>query len=514
MKGKRKKNGEWIWLCIAITAVLLVDLPLRVWANPSPDNQGQIVPQESVWQPIFSPTIAVIQDFTATHAYSTFSEVKTSWTITQQSAKIGSLSMTTSRLPSGTFYYFLRYESLAKSAPVSVTLPFSLEAFSYRTIVYPDPASPDYKSSTWSEPKEAPLHTTLPKETVFADDSTRSLILGYVDVYEKQANEVRNERYDLANGIHLTPTGIDLALSTVPGTISETWGFVGSKPLISWPSPEMVDLRMGDFTRVRKWTREGLLLPTPSTYSPSSKTSFWLNPYNAVGEKFLRTSGSAFFEDFSLVSLYAPLSWQNSHGYWYTSPKSTWLSKEYGIERYFFDTRFNTDTAMFLLNGYKKYQDPLLLASVEKYAQYLSKHAMSKHFVTQNGGYLVEDYAHEGNPKAKTHVSLNHQLQEMNFLYEFYKTTSNETYLSLAEKLKQGVVDTAPSWENKITGDLHYAYLVNGTYGLTDYPLLTLKDLRYSQGLLESIYGAREPQFDLLIKVKEAYLRNQGMPLY
>lgn len=513
MRGKKKRFYEWKWLRITMMALLLA-VPFREEANPVLANSTESVQQESAWRPIFPPSVTVVEDFTTTHAYSPFSEVKTAWTLYRQSAKIGSLSITTSTLPSGTFYYFLRYESLSKGEPVIVTLPFSLEAFSYRTIVYPDPKSLHYQTSTWSEPKEAQLHTTLHKEPVFADDSSRSLILGYVDVYEKQPNEVRKERYDLAKGIHLTPTGMELALSPVPGTISEAWGFVGTKPLISWSTPEMVDLRMGDFYRVRKWTREGLLLPTPSTYSPSSQMSFWLNPYNAVGEKFLRTSGSAFFEDFALVSLYAPLSWQNSHGYWFTSPKSTWLSKEYGIDRYFFDTRFNTDTAMFLLNGYKKYQDPLLLASVERYAEYFSKHAMTKHFVTKNGGYLVADYAHEANPKTKTHVSLNHQLAEMNFLYELYKTTANEEYLSLAEKLRQGVVDTAPAWENKKTGDLHYAYLVNGTYGLTDYPLLTLKDLRYSQHLLESIYAAREPQFDLLIQVKEAYLRKNGMPLY
>ncbi|HZG82670.1 MAG TPA: hypothetical protein VEZ13_18075 [Brevibacillus sp.] len=512
MKGK-KKFFEWKWLRISVTALLLAT-GLRVVTNPAFANPEESILQESAWRPIFPPSVTVVEDFTTTHAYSTFAEAKTSWTVYQQSAKIGSLSITTSTLPSGTFYYFLRYESLAKSEPVVVTLPFSLEAFSYRTIAYPDPQSPNYQTSTWSEPKEAQLYTTLPTEPVFADDSTRSLVLGYVDVYEKHENEVRKERYDLAKGIYLTPTGIDLSLSQVPGTISETWGFVGTKPLIAWSSPEMVDLRMGDFYRVRKWTREGLLLQTPSTYLPSSRESFWLNPFNAVGEKFLRTSGSTFFEDFSLVSLYAPLSWQNSHGYWYTTPKSTWLSKDYGIERYFFDTRFNTDTAMFLLNGYKKYQDPLLLASVERYAQYFSKHAMTKHFVTKNGGYLVEDYAHEAKPKAKTHVSLNHQLSEMNFLYELYITTSNQEYLSLAEKLRQGVVDTALSWENKKTGDLHYAYMVNGSYGLTDYPLLTLKDLRYSQRLLESIYGARDPQFDLLIQVKEAYLRKNSMPLY
>jgi hypothetical protein len=252
---------------------------------------------------------------------------------------------------------------------------------------------------------------------------------------------------------------------------------------------------------------------TPSTYTPSSPSSFWINPANAVGEKFLRTSGSPFFEDFAMVSLYAPLRWQNEKGYWYTSPASTWLLKDYGIGRYFYDTRFNTDQALFLLKGYNRYNDPLLLACTEKYASYLLAHIEASHFLTPNGGYLVSDYAFDAKPEIKTHVSLNHQLSEMNYLLELYKTTSNPDYLEAASKLRTAVVDTAPYWENE-AGDLHYAYLPDGTYGMKDYPLLTLKDLRNSQALFQEVYGERDPAFDMLIQVKTAYLRKHNLPLY
>src|SRR5690606_30292639 len=87
-------------------------------------------------------------------------------------------------------------------------------------------------------------------------------------------------------------------------------------------------------------------------------------------------------------------------------------------------------------------------------------------------------------------------------------------YLQIAEKMRIAVQDSMYSWKKEESGDLWYAYMPDGSYGLLDYPLLTLKDLRYSQELIEEIYGEKDPAFHYLIEVKEEYLRGQGLPLY
>lgn len=467
----------------------------------------------SAVKPVFSAGTSATLLTQAIHPNALYTEEERTWEVAVQGQEQGRLAMTTAVLPSGTLYYFLRYEPKGWSPePIVLIVPIELQDdFTYRTITYPDGF--DFVKSVWSEAMQGEAGTALPKETAFIEESNRSMLIGYIDVYEKQESEVRKERYELGKAVLPTREGLVITLPQVSNSIVETWGFVGAKPLFDWESSTAVDLRMGDFNRVRKWTREGMLVATPSTYSPTSPRSFWLNPTNAVGEKFLRTQGSQIFEDFALVSLYASLRWQNDKGYWYTSPTSLWLNGDYGIGRYFYDTRFNTDQALFLLKGYNRYQDPRLLASSEEYARYLLDHIEARHFLMDNGGYLVSDYAFDVKPDIKTHASLNHQLAEMNYLLELYKTTSNEEYLIAAEKLRDGVIATAPHWENE-AGDLHYAYLPDGTYGMKDYPLLTLKDLRYSQALFEQVYGERHPVFDTLIQIKEAYLREQGLPLY
>ncbi|MDT3700422.1 MAG: hypothetical protein RO469_13500 [Thermincola sp.] len=101
----------------------------------------------------------------------------------------------------------------------------------------------------------------------------------------------------------------------------------------------------------------------------------------------------------------------------------------------------------------------------------------------------------------------------MNFLYEMYLATDDTAYLENADSIKLAVKDTVYNW-NKPDGDLHYARLLDGTFGKQDYPTLTLKDLRYSQYLIKKTTGQDDIDFWRLISWKEQYNKNHGIPLY
>jgi hypothetical protein len=75
-----------------------------------------------------------------------------------------------------------------------------------------------------------------------------------------------------------------------------------------------------------------------------------------------------------------------------------------------------------------------------------------------------------------------------------------------------GIEDTATSWINTETGDLHYGYYGNGEYGVKDYPTLTLNDLRYAQVLITTLYSNENPYIRELIETKEKYLIKEGIP--
>jgi len=248
----------------------------------------------------------------------------------------------------------------------------------------------------------------------------------------------------------------------------------------------------------------------PASYYPYTKTNFWRNPAYHIGEKFIRQGGGRLFETFGLLCLYSAVETRNQHGFWWSTPRSGWLYKDYGIDSPFYDTRFNTYAGLFLLRGYAKYKDPVMLAAAEEYAAYLVKYAGSHHTKTKSGGILVYDYGYLHKPGVKTLTSLNHQITEMNFLYEMYLLTGGSTYLQVADQMKKGVKDTVRGWL-KPNGDLHYAYLETGKFGKDDYPTLTLKDLRYSQSLIEKVTGFTDPDFQQLIDWKAEYLRKNGI---
>ena len=259
----------------------------------------------------------------------------------------------------------------------------------------------------------------------------------------------------------------------------------------------------------------------------------------------------------AIVSMNHNLQQQTEAGYWITSPQSNWLYEDYGVAAGFYDTRFSTDAAMFLLDMYQYYSDQLeqdvqqaeqkesalteeyqqdkpvdesidelidekqaellrVREAVASYADFLIWFAKAHSFTTTNGGLLVQDYFHPTIPHQPTHVSLNHLVTEMNFLLQYIAlgdVENSDQYLQIAKRIHQAVLDTGLDWV-KPNSDLWYAFLPDRTYGLMDYPHLTRNDLRLSVSLMENVWPGQDDMFKKLIYFKEKYLQENGMRLW
>lgn len=463
--------------------------------------------------------------------------------IFEQDRLMGQLDLETAYLQeTDDYYYFIHYTSMHRSEQplrFMATIHSNSKQVNYRYIHYPEherkleegimeaASPPNLQDGILTDSIPLKKKEELPAHSLYLAGEDFSLHLNRVNLYTPLGNGVRRAHDQLSPSFNYTRQerahSFVVTLPHFEGMEMEHWGLVGTANMFGWGDEHQEDLYVvANSDRVRKWTRGGFQYITPTSYYPYDPNGFWVVPAQHVGNRLLLAGRDRFSTNMALLSLEAALATQLDEGMWVTEPRSEWLYGDYGIEAGFYDTRFSTDAGLFLIYGYREFADPRYLEGARKYGDFLVRFAETHHFTTENGGYLVWDYrdaSWDGTTKKETHVSLNHLVTEMNFLYELYlelqtKNLQADTYLQIAEKMRTAVQDTREHWKKEENGDLWYAYMPDGSYGLLDYPLLTLKDLRYSQTLIEAIHGEQDADFQYLIEVKEAYLREQGLPLY
>jgi hypothetical protein len=418
------------------------------------------------------------------------------------------------------------------------------------------------QSNDFSQPMATRSDTfVLPKTTVFSNN----MRFGMVDVYTLLDANVIVENLELSPTTSLTKltegrkwtAKLPLPKSDTHQTLTEHWGIISLNRLSPFTQSQdpiiAEDIRIADLNRFRKLRTDGIYYEVPSSYVPYAPRAYWRVPAEHIGQRFISSIQNqekrgqqvlnSYLETLSIMSLNHSLPQQNNEGFWITEPKSRWLYDDYGIEAGFYDTRFSTDAALFIMDMYRYYKDKnkegipymspdessRLMVSQKKYADFLIWYGDRYSFVTKNGGLLLQDYFHPTVAHAPTHVSLNHLVTEMNFLlsysllldslnYRHLKTDSSETiqkypYLELASKIRTAVHDTGTHWI-KDNHDLWYAYMPDGSYGLQDYPRLTRNDLIISFHLLETVFGEKDPLFQMLIQSKDNYLTQTNQPLW
>ncbi|OEF97697.1 hypothetical protein [Desulfuribacillus alkaliarsenatis] len=413
-----------------------------------------------------------------------------------------------------------------------------------------------------------PATLTLPQAASFTD----RLRFGMVDVFSSLEHNVFVEHIDLTPATMLEVLGdyrlwkAELPLYSMEGKpmLTEHWGVL-SENLASFEAVQesapvideqlqvaAQDVRIADLDRFRKKRHDGIYYEVPNSYTPYEPRSFWLVPAEHIGQRFIRSireqenAGDhvvgSYLETLAIVSMNHSLKQQTEGGYWLTEPQSNWLHGDYGIEAGFYDTRFSTDAAMFLLDifNYYRIDRPERSSSIElvelmevfdavtEYADFMLWFAEEYSFTTENGGLLVQDYFHPTATHEPTHVSLNHLVTEMNFLLQYYMalfelehnqsfdslyTDRGNIYVDTAMRIRLAIHDTEMDWV-KDNYDLWYAYMPDGSYGLQDYPRLTRNDLRVGVELVNKVLNEDDNVFRKLIYYKEKYLQENGIPLW
>lgn len=363
-----------------------------------------------------------------------------------------------------------------------------------------------------------PLNTE--KQTLFIDTGEASIVLSIPSVYTNNKFEYNTLECnpDLEEPVTIEVNDDNTVITyTFPqdtNYIGEIWYLMSTEhTLADWNNINHFNVLNNELANERRFSWDGYYFKLPSNYIPYSDTMLYRQPSNYVGASMTKYGDFLAAYDLGYVFTYTCMQNQNSLGYWATGPKSGWLSEDFNIGANFYDTRFNTDFAVNLINAYKRYNNDEFLMSVCKYAEYFIDHAENNHYETKNGGWLVEDYGYDYDHN-RTHVSLNHQLAELNVLYSLYQTTREEKYKELADKMLLAVEDTKDQWV-LANNNLNYAlYYMAGTNAMVDYPYLTYNDLFETQSLYKTIYGKENDVIKYLMDCKMEWMTANNVTGY
>ena len=229
-----------------------------------------------------------------------------------------------------------------------------------------------------------------------------------------------------------------------------------------------------------------------------------------------RNKNDAASRAFSLAMIDVMKARYNSSGYIPSENGSQWLQSTYNIGKGYYDTRFNTDFALAMINAGENFGAKQLIDDAAVYGKFLVSYAAKRHYTVGSGeseGWLIDDYWNESGSPKRTHVSLNHHTAEAAFLYRLADATGDESYAQTAEKMVKGIENTAAKWIMP-DGNLYYSYGNNGRMITGDYPYLTYNDLLELQRLWTKRHGAANEAVSKLMASKLAWMNKNGITGY
>ncbi len=270
------------------------------------------------------------------------------------------------------------------------------------------------------------------------------------------------------------------------------------------------------FTDDNRWCYDGYYYKTPSNYIPTGANYFYKLPAAHITGKMARNKNDAASRALSLAMIDVMKARYNSSGYIPSENGSQWLQDTYRIGKGYFDTRFNTDFALAMINAGENFGAEQLIDDAAVYGKFLVSYAAKRHFTVGSGeseGWLVDDYWNENGSPLRTHVSLNHHTAEAVFLYRLADATGDESYAETAEKMVKGIENTADKWIMP-DGNLYYSYGNNAKMITGDYPYLTYNDLLELQRLWTKRHGAENSAVSKLMASKLAWMDKNGITGY
>ncbi len=361
----------------------------------------------------------------------------------------------------------------------------------------------------------------LPKETLFIDTDQYHLIIGVPTVYVPYGDSYTAVIYSslekpvtvskAADGKHYD---IKYSFNSSGAYSGSLWTLKSERRLVAWENENQLKVIMNDLVYNARFLWDGYYFTEPAEYSPYyGYGSYYRAPSAYAAAVFAHYGSFPGAYDLGYAFTYICMENQNEAGFWETGPRVGWLYSDFGIGGGFYDTRFNTDFAKGLLYAYDRYKNPAFLSSFIKYTEFYFSHAEEYSYETENGGILVQDYGFEGEHKS-THCSLNHQLAEMNLLYNAYGALKYEPYRELADRLLQAVEDTCGLWIMNNNNLVYALYYSGSSNVMTDYPYLTYNDLFETRQILRDMFGKESQAVNSLMAAKLKWMTAAGVTGY
>lgn len=287
--------------------------------------------------------------------------------------------------------------------------------------------------------------------------------------------------------------------------------------LVNWSDADQVS-RWANyrFTDDNRWCYDGYYYKTPSNYIPSGANYFYKLPAAHITGKMARNKDDAASRALALTMIDVMKARYNSSGYIPSENGSQWLQDTYRIGTGYFDTRFNTDFALAMINAGENFGAQQLIDDAAVYGKFLISYAAKRHYTVGSGaaeGWLVDDYWNESGSPLRTHVSLNHHTAEAVFLYRLADAAGDASYAETAEKMVKGIENTVDKWI-MADGNLYYSYGNDARMITGDYPYLTYNDLLELQNLWTKRHGSSNAAVSKLMASKLAWMNRNGITGY
>lgn len=360
----------------------------------------------------------------------------------------------------------------------------------------------------------APLEAgTYPAGTYHIATAKGSALLVTSQAYLDHSNGMIEHLPDCDGSLVVsrTDTGFLFTLRSpaLPANIHAEWFLIRSNSqLVDWARPDSLEKwSIYIFTGQNRWCMNGYYYLAPSSYYPYGPNYYHNLPAAYFAGRMTRDEGQPASVYVGLAMLDVMNGLRNEEGYLPSLAGSNWLLEDYGIAPGYFDTRFNVDLAVAMVNAVERWKVNEWRADLIRFGDYLCGYAARHHDSFNRGelqGWLVQDYAHrDGN--RPTHCSLNHQAAEAVLLYRLAAVTGEARFTETAELLTRGIEHSALYWI-KPDGDLHYYRLPDGTFGRADYAFLTYNDLFELQQLVTASRGVPSAELDSLLLSKKHWM--------
>ena len=217
----------------------------------------------------------------------------------------------------------------------------------------------DVKANRWSE---APLHAgTFPKGMYFIRADGGDSIIVTPLAYRDRGTGMIEYLPSIDGTLKVTKTADGFSLSVQSGSVpagafSDSLALTSRRQLFDWNDGDtLTHWQNYRFTDDNRWCWSGYYYTAPPEYYPNGENYFHALPGAYITCKMVRNADDGACRMLGIAMLDVMRQQQNELGFIPSTAGSTWLKNDYGIEPGYYDTRFNTDLWLAVVNAAENY---------------------------------------------------------------------------------------------------------------------------------------------------------------